>query len=79
MEQRCILIADDDADIREVLRLYLENAGYRVVEAADGLLGGVVHQLDGLEHSGIAEIHRLVSSEIEEVNGDRDQQCRQSP
>ena len=36
MEQRCILIADDDADIREVLRLYLENAGYRVVEAADG-------------------------------------------
>ena len=36
MEERCILIADDDADIREVLRLYLENAGYRVVEAADG-------------------------------------------
>lgn len=36
MEQRCILIADDDPDIREVLRLYLENAGYRVVEAADG-------------------------------------------
>lgn len=31
-----ILIADDDADIREVLRLYLENAGYRVVEVADG-------------------------------------------
>lgn len=31
-----ILIADDDADIREVLRLYLENAGYGVVEAADG-------------------------------------------
>ena len=36
MEQRCILIADDDDDIREVLRLYLENAGYRVIEAADG-------------------------------------------
>ena len=36
MDQRCILVADDDPDIREILRLYLENAGYRVVEAADG-------------------------------------------
>lgn len=35
-EQRCILVADDERDIREVLRLYLENAGYRVLEAADG-------------------------------------------
>lgn len=35
-EQRCVLVADDEPDIREVLRLYLENAGYRVVEAADG-------------------------------------------
>ncbi len=31
-----VLIADDDADIREVLRLYLENAGYAVLEAVDG-------------------------------------------
>ena len=31
-----ILIADDEPDIREVLRLYLENAGYGVVEAGDG-------------------------------------------
>lgn len=35
-ERRCILIADDEAEIREVLRLYLENAGFQVVEAADG-------------------------------------------
>lgn len=35
-EHRCILIADDEAEIREVLRLYLENAGYQVVEASDG-------------------------------------------
>lgn len=35
-QQRSILIADDEQDIREVLRLYLENAGYRVLEAADG-------------------------------------------
>ena len=31
-----ILIADDEKDIRSVLALYLENAGYEVVEAADG-------------------------------------------
>lgn len=32
-----ILIADDEAEIRELLRLYLENGGYDVLEAADGL------------------------------------------
>ena len=31
-----ILIADDEKDIRSVLALYLEDAGYEVVEAADG-------------------------------------------
>ena len=31
-----ILVADDEPDIRSVLALYLENAGYEVVEAADG-------------------------------------------
>ena len=31
-----ILIADDEPDIRGVLALYLENAGYEVLEAADG-------------------------------------------
>ncbi len=31
-----ILVADDEKDIRSVLTLYLENAGYSVVEAADG-------------------------------------------
>ena len=31
-----ILIADDERDIRSVLRLYLEDAGFAVVEAADG-------------------------------------------
>ena len=31
-----ILIADDEPDIRSVLALYMENAGYGVVEAADG-------------------------------------------
>ena len=31
-----ILIADDEAEIRELLRLYLENENYTVLEAADG-------------------------------------------
>lgn len=31
-----ILIAEDDADIREVLCLYLEGEGFAVAEAADG-------------------------------------------
>lgn len=31
-----ILIAEDDADIQEVLRLYLENSGYAVICASDG-------------------------------------------
>ena len=31
-----ILIADDESDIRSVLRLYMEAAGFEVVEAADG-------------------------------------------
>lgn len=32
-----ILIADDEAEIRDVLRLYLEKDGYEVLEAADGI------------------------------------------
>lgn len=32
-----ILVADDETEIRDVLRLYLEKEGYEVVEAADGL------------------------------------------
>ena len=32
-----ILIADDEAEIRDLLRLYFENRGYDVLEAADGL------------------------------------------
>ena len=31
-----ILIADDEPEIRELLRLYLENEKYIVIEAADG-------------------------------------------
>ena len=31
-----ILVADDEKEIRELLRLYLENSRYKVIEAADG-------------------------------------------
>lgn len=31
-----ILVADDEAEIRDVIRLYLEKEGYEVMEAADG-------------------------------------------
>ena len=33
---RTILIADDDSDIREVVRILLESEGFNVVEAKDG-------------------------------------------
>jgi len=36
MDNKTILIADDDKDIGEILKLYLENEGYTVMEAADG-------------------------------------------
>lgn len=36
-KQKTILIAEDDADISEVLKLYLENQGYRVFCAEDGI------------------------------------------
>ena len=32
-----ILVADDEKEIRDLLRLYLEKDGYRVLEAEDGL------------------------------------------
>lgn len=38
-EQGCILIVDDDAATRLLVRRVLERAGYRVIEAANGLLG----------------------------------------
>lgn len=34
--KRTILIAEDDKDIVELLRLYLENEGYQVLTAQNG-------------------------------------------
>ncbi|MBQ2579906.1 MAG: response regulator [Lachnospiraceae bacterium] len=43
-----ILIAEDDADIVELLKLYLENAGYHVLAAGDG-----VEAYDLLQHNDV--------------------------
>lgn len=32
-----ILVADDEKEIRNLLRLYLENEGFKIIEAADGV------------------------------------------
>lgn len=36
-EKHTILIADDEDEIRDLLRVYLEKDGYRIIEAADGM------------------------------------------
>lgn len=35
--EKVILVVDDDAEIRQAIRIYLEQENYQVVEAADGL------------------------------------------
>ena len=32
-----ILVADDELEIRNLLRLYLENESFKVIEACDGI------------------------------------------
>ncbi|NOU87043.1 response regulator [Paenibacillus sp. LMG 31460] len=32
-----VLVADDDPEIRDVIRIYLQNEGYRVIESEDGV------------------------------------------
>src|SRR3712207_1281547 len=48
-EQLTVLIAEDDMDICEVLKLYLENEGYRVLIAPDGLLAWEMIENDGAD------------------------------
>jgi DNA-binding response OmpR family regulator len=35
-ENQTILIADDDMQVRDIIRITLENSGYKVIEAEDG-------------------------------------------
>jgi DNA-binding response OmpR family regulator len=44
-DRECILIVDDEPNVRLMLRTALESVGYRVVEAADGL--GALARLEG--------------------------------
>lgn len=44
MADELILVVDDEANIVELVRLYLEQEGFRVIEAADG--GGALELLD---------------------------------
>lgn len=37
MEETTVLVADDEEDIRNLVAIYLQNEGYRVLKAADGL------------------------------------------
>jgi CheY-like chemotaxis protein len=36
-DRKCILVVDDEADVRDYLRMALEDAGFEVTTAADGL------------------------------------------
>lgn len=53
----CILVADDDPDIRMLLAMRLQHAGYDVLEAADGD-----------EALGMARRHGLVDLMILDIN-----------
>ncbi len=37
MDTQTVLIAEDDYDIRQLLKIHIENAGYKVIEAKDGI------------------------------------------
>ncbi len=48
-----ILVVDDEPEIRDLLRLYLEKDGYDVVEAADGAQALSALQEESLQNEGI--------------------------
>ncbi len=58
-----VLIADDEAEIRDSLRLVLEDAGHDVVEAADGATALAI--LESSPHTLVA----LLDYRMPEING----------
>lgn len=48
-EQKTILTVDDSRTIRDMLRLTLSGAGYRVVQAEDGVQGLEVLETEGVD------------------------------
>ena len=45
-----ILIADDEPEIRSLLRLYLENEKYEIIEAEDGQQLSLIHISEPTRH-----------------------------
>jgi CheY-like chemotaxis protein len=43
-------VVDDEADLREVLRIYLEGLGFEVAEAADGLSALEMLRVEQFDH-----------------------------
>ena len=62
MMPETILIAEDDKDIQEILKLYLDNAGFRVLCASDG---GEAYEKICSEHPDLA----LVDIMMPGING----------
>lgn len=52
MEEKCILIVEDDKEIRDGVEIYLKSQGYKVFKAADGI--------EGLEIIDKEEIHLAI-------------------
>ena len=61
-----ILIIDDEEDVREVLRLHLESAGYNVLEAEDGEEGiKIIRSEDNMINVGLI----LCDIRMPKING----------
>ena len=61
-----IIVIDDEADVREVLRLHLEGAGYNVLEAEDGEAGiALLRSEDNMVNVGLI----LCDIRMPKVNG----------
>ena len=56
MDGKKILIADDDSEIREVLRLLLSGEGYQIIEATNGT--EVLKLLDDTVDLGIPPVQK---------------------
>ncbi|GJL77281.1 MAG: hypothetical protein NPINA01_02700 [Nitrospinaceae bacterium] len=66
MSQGKILIIDDEEDVREVLRIHLESAGFHVIEADNGEMGiATLQSEDNMVNVGLI----LCDIRMPKVNG----------